>query len=125
MSCTRYAAMKSLRRRLMAGDEPDWLRRHTRRSYIVQAVLSAPPWVNLKALYVLRDRARLRSRETGVPHVLDHHVPLNHSRVSGLTVPWNLFVTTYAANARKSNAWCQWQGDLFSGIPPEQFQLEV
>lgn len=114
VSCTRYVQPR-LKERLMRGEEPGWLRRHPRRAYIVQAVLSAPPWVDRKALYALRDEARRLTRVTGVQHVLDHYIPLTHPYVCGLTVPWNLKVTTYGSNASKGNTWARGQAALDFG----------
>lgn len=101
------------RLRLLAGDMPAWIANSLRGRYIASVVLSAPPWVDRKALYALRDEARRLSRETGIEHVLDHIVPLNHPRVCGLTVPWNLRVIPRKVNGAKSNGWCEWHGDLF------------
>lgn len=117
MSCTRYA-QPLLKARLMAGRNTRLAgaprqARHVRRDYIVQAVLSAPDWVDRKALQALRDEASAKTAQTGVEHVLDHIVPLKHPMVCGLTVPWNLAVVPRAVNAAKSNYWCEWQGDLF------------
>lgn len=116
-----YASRKTLRRALCSHVMPDWLMRHKRRSYIIQAVLASPPWVrpiDFKALYEKRDAL---TASTGVRHVLDHVVPLNHPMVCGLNVPWNVRVIPAATNAIKSNYWCEWQGDLF--VTPEQFKL--
>lgn len=113
MSCARYFNTR-LRPLLLAGNEPPWLRRHPRRSYIVAAVLSAPPWTDRKALNALRDEARRLTALTGVEHVLDHIVPLCHPYVCGLTVPWNLRVITRAQNAAKSNHWTPDQLELFT-----------
>lgn len=121
MSFLRYNP--HLRARVIAGDEPAWLVRHPRRVYIMQVLLSRPPWVSAAALNRFEKRRRQLERITGCPHVVDHLVPLSHPRVCGLTVPWNLAVTTRAANARKNNAWCEWHGELFS--EPEQFPLPL
>lgn len=64
----------------------------------------------MKALH--REKQRI-SAETGVEHVLDHIVPLKHSAVCGLNVPWNLQIITRAQNAAKSNKWYPDQLELF------------
>lgn len=50
---------------------------------------------------------------TGERHVLDHIVPVNHPRVCGLTVPWNIQVIHWRANGSKGNTWCPEQLELF------------
>lgn len=122
MSCTRYACMASLRRRLMAGEVVPWLERHHRKSYIKAAVLASPPWVDRKVMRELAKEVRRRNAN-GQHVVLDHIVPLNHRYVCGLNVPWNLRIVPWGHNARKSNRWCDGQGELFSG--PEQLRLFV
>jgi len=94
-----------LRARLMAGDVPGWLQRHCRRRYITSVILSTPPWVDQKELRKIREEAKRRSLETGFPHVTDHIIPMNHTLVCGLTVPWNLQIITLAQNTAKSNRW--------------------
>lgn len=111
----------SLRSRLIAGEMPAWVREHPRSDYVMQAVLATPPWVDRQALKALADRRDELTRRTGIPHRLDHIVPLKHPRVCGLNVPWNLRIIPMAANANKSNAWCEWHGELFN--EPEQFNL--
>lgn len=111
MSIARYFNPR-LRAKILRGELPGWLQRHPRRSYIVAAVLSAPPWVDRAALKALRDEARRLTAETGVEHVLDHIVPLCHPDVCGLTVPANLQVITRAQNATKSNYWNPYQLEL-------------
>lgn len=105
---------KSSRARLVAGDVPHWVRRSKRRPYITQVLLSMPPWVDLAALKRVQYRARCLTEMTGVPHEVDHVVPLNHPLVCGLTVPWNLEVVPAARNAAKSNRWCPDQLELFA-----------
>lgn len=101
--------------RIMSGDIPAWLLRHPRKNYIIQATLSFPPWVSREAL------SRIEATARRMGHHIDHAVPLCHPRVCGLSVPWNLRTTEPGANARKSNAWCQWHGELFP--PGEQLTL--
>lgn len=54
----------------------------------------------MEALYA---EARELTAITGVPHHVDHIVPLNGEFVSGLHCPGNLRVVTAAENTRKKN----------------------
>lgn len=104
----------SLRLALCRGEVATWLRRHPRSSYVIQAVLATPPWVDVAALKALAQERDRLTKETGIVHVLDHIVPLNHPRVCGLNVPANIQIIPRARNAAKSNAWCDEQLDLFA-----------
>lgn len=69
-------------------------------------IRATPPWLTntmlteITSLYAKAERA---TRETGIPHEVDHVVPLRGAHVCGLHVPWNLRVTTRADNRSKSN----------------------
>ena len=69
-------------------------------------LLRTPPWLTkeqraeIEAIYVLCVE---RTRVTGVPHAVDHVIPLQGRIVSGLHVPWNLRIITRSANSSKGN----------------------
>lgn len=111
MSVAKYFS-PALRPWLILGVEPDWLKVHKRRTYIRQAILATPGWVNRDRLKTIHAWARFLTMTTGVEHVVDHIIPLNHPDVCGLTVPWNLRVITRAQNAAKSGHWNPWQLEL-------------
>ena len=73
------------------------------RAALLQAT---PPWLTpaqkqaIRAVYEEADRL---TRETGVPHEVDHIVPLRGKVVCGLHVPWNLQVLTARRNRSKSS----------------------
>lgn len=116
MGMIDYLGRSPSRKRLLAGDTPHWVANSPRQSYISQVILSAPPWVDLRALKALQAQAREATLRTGHLHVLDHIIPLNHPLVCGLTVPWNLRVLHWKANGSKGNDWCPDQMDLFEEI---------
>lgn len=111
-----------LRAMLVRGEEPEWLRQHSRRSRVALACLSAPPWVTRSMFRDLETEARFRTAATGVLHVVDHIIPVIHPLVCGLTVPWNARVIDKNANARKGNKLHPaFQIELFE--EPEQLEL--
>lgn len=99
--------------RILAGDTPTWISNSRRAGYIRQVCLSAPLWVGFKDFALLRLEALWATVMTGELHVLDHIIPLNHPRVCGLTVPWNLRVVHWRVNVSKGNDWCPEQGELW------------
>jgi 5-methylcytosine-specific restriction endonuclease McrA len=68
-----------------------------------------PPWASQEfeifALGEIYECAQLRTEATGVPHEVDHIIPLQGETVSGLHVAGNLRVVTRAENRSKGNAY--------------------
>ena len=78
-----------------------------RRAKVKQAT---PPWLTKahKAQIALIYKEALRlTNETGVMYHVDHIVPLNGKKVSGLHVPWNLRAIPASDNHKKSNKFDQ------------------
>jgi hypothetical protein len=69
-----------------------------------------PPWLTkeqraeIEAIYVL---CAERTRVTGVPHAVDHILPLRGRTVSGLHIAANLQIITASENCSKNNRYVQ------------------
>jgi hypothetical protein len=65
-----------------------------------------PKWLNQEHLKQIETTYQIAvdlTNKTGVPHHVDHIIPLLGKAVSGLHVPWNLQVLTAVENQSKSN----------------------
>ena len=65
-----------------------------------------PVWLDEDDLWLIEEiheLAQLRSKYTGIKHVVDHIVPLQGKAVCGLHVPWNMRVITASENSHKGN----------------------
>ena len=67
---------------------------------------ATPKWLTAEHKMEIRLKYRLAielSRRLGVPHAVDHIIPLQGEDVCGLHVPWNMEVITQEQNLKKSN----------------------
>ena len=73
------------------------------KDYLAQRDLATPKWADLQAIDTIYQMARFKTIETGIPHHVDHIVPLRSEFVSGLHVGWNLQIITATENLKKGN----------------------
>jgi hypothetical protein len=63
-----------------------------------------PAWADLAAIKVIYQQARDMTKNTGIPHHVDHIIPLTGKKVSGLHVHNNLQVIKARENLSKHNS---------------------
>lgn len=69
---------------------------------------ATPNWLTSEQRKSIRNayaQSSFKTAKTGVPHEVDHIVPLRGKLVCGLHVPWNLRVIEAYRNRQKSNIW--------------------
>lgn len=67
---------------------------------------ATPPWLTEEHFCQIEEfyiKAAQLTKETGIPHQVDHILPLQGKNVRGLHVPWNLQILTASENASKGN----------------------
>jgi 5-methylcytosine-specific restriction endonuclease McrA len=78
--------------------------RRARRAKARAALLQrTPPWADLALIREFYAHAQRVTLESGLPHEVDHVIPLQGERVSGLHVETNLRVVPSSVNRAKSN----------------------
>lgn len=93
--------LKAARARWLA-DNRHVVRHHNakRKKLIAQAT---PLWADFEAIRAVYAEAARLSRETGIPHHVDHEIPLQGANVCGLHVQGNLQPLPAAENIGKKN----------------------
>lgn len=114
-------ACRALRVRLLTHGRTSLPPSFASSNWIVARILATVPWADFNEIRAVYQEADRLTEATGVKHNVDHIVPLNHPRVCGLHVHWNLRAIPAAPNMSKGNYWCPEQIELFDG--PEQLRL--
>ncbi len=65
--------------------------------------LRTPSWANKKKIARVYEICRIISDDTGIPHEVDHIIPLQGKNISGLHVHENLQILLKSENRAKSN----------------------
>lgn len=68
------------------------------------SVKAQPQWASVVAIEAIYERAILLTSVTGVPHEVDHIIPLKGKNVCGLHVPENLRAIPARENKKKGSA---------------------
>jgi hypothetical protein len=98
---------------LLAYEPPPSPQERQKRAAAVKGALRAkrraseicrtPSWADLKAIRAIYAQAQALTRATGIPHHVDHEIPLQGKLVSGLHVHNNLQILTGSENSKKHN----------------------
>lgn len=76
------------------------------RKYQAFKLSATPKWLTVEQLKDIQNmyvEASRLTKETGIPHEVDHIIPLQGKNVRGLHVSWNLRIVTRLENRRFGN----------------------
>lgn len=96
--------LKAEKQREYARHADDYKARAQQRKLIIKQRSANLTAEHKLAINMLHARSRELTRKTGIPHEVDHIVPLCGENVSGLHVPWNLQILPRLDNRRKRNS---------------------
>lgn len=95
------AAYDSIRKKANPGKQCAYVaKRNAAKLQATPKWLTKAHHLEIEGFYI--EAARL-TRETSIPHEVDHIVPLQGKTVRGLHVPWNLQILTKFENSSKGN----------------------
>jgi hypothetical protein len=93
--CKEYRTNPANQESLRAAMLKRAAKRHSR------ILCATPKWVDMAAIKTVYKAAKETSVATGIPHCVDHVVPIGGRNVCGLHVVWNLQIVTTDENQRK------------------------
>lgn len=97
LTVTRYIC-ESCRARMTA-----WLAKAASLRRAEALARATPEWTDLEAIRNIYEQCKLKSQATGIPHQVDHIVPLQSDVVCGLHVSANLRIIPAEENLKKHN----------------------
>jgi len=89
------------RKAYWAANKPKWAHYAMKRK--AAKLRATPIWANEDAILAVYRQCAEATELTGIPHEVDHIVPLQGATVSGLHVEYNLRVIPMLENRRKAN----------------------
>lgn len=114
-------ACRALRVRLLTHGRGSLPPSFAASNWIVQRIRATVLWADFDKIRAVYREADRLTQQTGVKHHVDHVIPLNHPRVCGLHVDYNLRPIPAGPNMSRGNDWCPEQIEMFD--QPEQLRL--
>jgi hypothetical protein len=106
-------ACRALRVRLMTRGRDSLPPSFASSGWIVARIRATVLWADFNEIRKVYREADRLTEETGIKHNVDHIIPLQHPRVCGLHVHFNMRPIPAGVNMSKSNNWNPDQLELF------------